>query len=103
MKVNIRILRIIIACAFPVPVSNRALKLKIFKRLREEGSIFRESFFQSQNVTVIKKSHFSLSFKFGKCGKIGSFKNFEPQNAYFLLNLNPKKNPNFVPFILIPE
>ena len=77
MKVNIGILRIIIARALPVPVSNRALKRKILKKLRKEGSIFRESFIQSQNVTAIKQSHFSFSFKFGKCGEIGSFKNFE--------------------------
>ena len=56
MKVNIGILRIIIARALPVPVLNRALKRKIIKKLRKECSIFRESFFQSQNVTEIKKS-----------------------------------------------
>ena len=38
-----------------MPVSNRAQKLKILKKLRKDGSIFGESFIQSQNVTAIKK------------------------------------------------
>ena len=72
MKVNIGILRIIIASALPVPVSKR----KILKKLGEEDSISCESFSQSQ-MLLRSKRLLLFSFKFGKCGGIGSFKKFE--------------------------